>query len=243
MTPEPTLSVRFLGQFQYRGEVLWQTGPGFKHGREFLEYMAAYPRAAASYRTLEETFWPGRESDALRHRLHVAAAGARAALRQVLPAFDSIRALPGAYAWNPNIHIESDYRQLLACCEDGTIDAMKRGTALYTGEFCAGESADWIHALRARASLAYSTMLHGLADEAFLRKDYNAALRYGLQLVENDRGHEGASRLVMRAFAAMGRRDLALQEYEALQRWLLLHLAVQPSSATRVLRDELMAQP
>lgn len=239
VTLEPTLNVRFLGCFAYRAGGAWQTGPGFKHGREFLEYMTAYPRGPATYQRLEEAFWPGLESDALRHRLHVAAAGARAALRCVFPSFDSIRVLPGAYAWNPKLRIESDYNQLLRCCDEGNLDAMKRGVALYDGDFCAGESADWIHVLRARASSAYVTMLQTLAEDAFQRGDCATAVRYALQLVENDRGHEGASRLLMRSFAAIGCRDLAFAEYESLRRWLLLHLAVQPSAATTALRDEL----
>lgn len=235
------LYVRCLGNFQYRGGGSWESGPAFKHGREFLEYMTAYPRGAASYHTLEEAFWPGRESDSVRHRLHVAAAGARAALRSALPSVESIRVLPGAYAWHPAIDIKSDYQQLLECCDEGTIESMKHGIALYRGEFCSGESAEWMYALRARASAAYVTMLQALADAALQRGDNHTAVRYALQLVEADRGHEGATRLAMRAFVAMGSRGAALEKYEALRRWLRLYLAVEPSAATRALRDEVSA--
>lgn len=238
MTTELTLSVRFLGSFEYRGNGDWESGPPFKHGREFLEYMTVYPRAAASYEALEDAFWPARDGERARHRLHIAAAGARAALRRALPGVDAIRVLAGAYAWDARLRIVSDYHELLACCESGAVEAMKRGIALYVGEFCSGESAEWMYALRARASVAYVTMLQALADDALLRADYPAALRYALQLIEADRGHEGATRQAMRACMGMGCRGAALENYEALRRWLGVHLAVEPSGETRALRGE-----
>ena len=238
---DPTLTVHCLGSFGYRGDGAWQFGPAFKHGREFLEYMTTYPRAAAPYTTLEDAFWPGRENDTTRHRLHVAATGARAALREALPSVNAIRVLAGAYAWHPTVRIESDYHQLLACYDEGTVDAMKRGIALYQGEFCAGENAEWMCALRARAAAAYITMLQKLAEDALAHGDNPSVVRYALQLVEADRGHEGATRLVMQAFAEMGCRGVALEKYEQLRRWLHLHLGVEPSAITRALLHELMA--
>jgi DNA-binding SARP family transcriptional activator len=204
--------------------------------------MTAYPRAAASYGQLEDAFWPGRECETLRHRLHMAAAGARAALRKTLPTIDAICMVRGGYAWNPGLRIESDYQQLLSCYEQGTIDAMKRGIALYAGEFCSGESAEWMYALRARASAAYADMLERLAVGSFSRGDSHAALRYALQLIEADRGHEEATRLAMQSFAAMGRRRAALEKYQDLRRWLRLYLGVEPSVASILLRDEIACQ-
>ena len=205
--------------------------------------MTAYPRAAASCEALEDAFWPRREGvDGTRHRLHMAAAGARAALRRALPGIDAIRVLTGAYAWDPRLYIANDYQRLLACCEHGTADAMRIGISLYRGEFCSGENAEWMYAVRARASAAYVTMLQGLADDALARGDFATALRYALQLIEADRGHEGATRLAMRAFIGMGCRGAALEKYEALRRWLQLYLAVEPSADTRALRDEAVGE-
>ena len=239
---EQTLVVRCLGCFEFRGSGGWQRGPAFKHGREFLEYMTAYPRAAASYGQLEDAFWPGRECETLRHRLHTAAAGARAALRETLPTIDAIRIVKGGYAWDPSLRIESDYQQLLACYDEGTIDAMKRGIALYAGEFCSGESAEWMYALRARAAAAYVAMLENLAVGCLSRGDNQAALHYSLQLVEADRGHEEATRLAMQSFVAMGRRRAALETYEDLRRWLRLYLGVEPSMPTILLRNEIASE-
>jgi DNA-binding SARP family transcriptional activator len=194
-TADLTLHVRCLGTFSYRANGDWQSGPAFKRGREFLQYLSSYPRAALSRETLVEAFWPEVGLDAVRHRLHLAATGARAALRAVLPEIDAIRCVGNGYQWHPAIRINSDYEDLLGCCRDGTDAALKHGIALYAGEFCAGEVAEWMYALRARALHSYTTMLERLAEAAITRADYSAALNYALQLIEIDRGHEEATRL------------------------------------------------
>jgi len=234
-----SLQVRCLGSFAFRADGAWQTGPTFKRGRELLQYLATYSRAAVSRDTLAEIFWPDLDAEAVRHRLHLAVTGARASLRAAIPALDAIRCAGGSYAWHPSVRVETDYEAFLACYRDGSIDAQRRGVGLYAGDYCAGERAEWMYALRVRASSAFVTMLERLAEDAAARNDPATALDYGLQLVEADRGHEGATRLVMRAFAAVGRRGAALDEYDALHRWLRLHLNVAPSRATAALREEI----
>jgi DNA-binding SARP family transcriptional activator len=241
MRKPETLRVRCLGTFAYRGDGVWENGPTFKRGRELLQYLATYARAAASSETLVDAFWPDADNDAVRHRLHLAVAGARAALRQIFPTIEAIRCVGGSYGWNPALEIVSDVDQLFAYARAGTTDAMKRGVALYGGEYCSGENAEWMFALRVRAQSAYVTMLERLAEDAVERLDHATALEYALQLAEADRGHEGAARLVMRAFAAVGRRSAALAQYDALRRWLARHLNVEPSRATVALREEIAA--
>lgn len=241
MKTEAKLHVRCLGTFAFRGDGVWKKGPTFKRGRELLQYLATYSRAAVSRDTLAEVFWPELDADTVRHRLHLAVAGARAALRAAVPEIDPIRCAGGSYAWHPALCVETDYDAFFACQREGTLDAMRRGVALYAGDYCAGESAEWMYALRVRAQSAYVTMLERLAADAIGRDDPATALEYGLQLVEADRGHEGAARLVMRAFAAVGRRAAALDAYDALCRWLRRHLNVAPARATTELREEIAA--
>jgi DNA-binding SARP family transcriptional activator len=233
------LHVRCLGAFAFRSDGGWNYGPSFKRGRELLQYLATYPRAAASRETLAEAFWPELDADAVRHRVHLAVAGARAALRAVVPAVDAICCNGGSYAWHPGLSVDTDYAEFFACDREGTTDALRRGIGLYSGEYCAGESAEWMHPMRVRASSMYVSMLERLAADAVAHCDNAAALEFGLQLVEADRGHEGATRLVMRALAALGRRAAAVAEYDALTRWLRRHLNVTPSRATAALREEI----
>jgi DNA-binding SARP family transcriptional activator len=238
---ESVLRVRCLGAFSFRAEGAWSCGPAFKRGREFLQYFVSYPRAAASREVLVNVFWPTLDAETAAHRLHLAAAGARAALRAVSPEVDGIRSSGGAYAWDPAIVIESDAVSLLAAGRGNSLEEMERAASLYAGDYLAGDEAEWMYPLRVRCANAYAVILERLAMAAITRKDFAAGLEYALRLLEADRAHEAGTRLAMRTFAAMGRRGAALAVYDALSSYLHHHLALQPSAQTNELRARIVA--
>jgi DNA-binding SARP family transcriptional activator len=82
----------------------------------------------------------------------------------------------------------------------------RSAVALYAGEFLAGDNAEWMYPLRLRCVNAYVTLLERLAEAALGERDHASALEWSVRLVESDRAHEGATRLMMRALAASGRR-------------------------------------
>lgn len=235
------LHVRCLGAFAIRGAGEWLPGPTFKRGREFIQYLISYPRASVSRDALANIFWPDLDSDVATHRLHLAVAGARAALREVLPDVDGIRYCAGAYAWNAFVRVESDAQALQAASRSDSLEEMQAAVALYNGEYLAGENAEWIYPLRLRYTNAYEVVLERLAEHAFRCEDYAEALEYALRLVEVDRAHEGATRLVMRSFAAVGRRAASLDAYEQLAAYLQHHLGLKPSKQTIDLREAVIA--
>ncbi|HTV91898.1 MAG TPA: bacterial transcriptional activator domain-containing protein [Verrucomicrobiae bacterium] len=201
----------------------------------------SYPRAAASREVLVGAFWPALDAESALHRLHLAAAGARAALRALSPELDGIRCNGGAYAWRPGIVIDSDVELLLGASRGTSIADMERAAASYSGEFLAGEEAEWMYPLRVRCANAYAIILERLAEDQARRAQWGAALEYALRLVETDRAHEGATRLAMRALGAMGRRGAALAVYDALAAYLQRHLMLQPSAETCALRGAIIA--
>jgi DNA-binding SARP family transcriptional activator len=235
------LRVRCLGAFSFRSDGAWSSGPAFKRGREFLQYFVSYPRAAASREVLVNCFWPSLDPQTAAHRLHLAAAGARAALRAVSPRVDGIRCNGGAYAWDPAVAIESDAEQLLAASRTGSVAEMERAAALYGGDYFSGDEAEWMYPLRVRCANAFAVILERLAEHAIQGADHSAALEYALQLLEADRANEAATRLAMRALTATGRRGAALAMYEALASYLQHHLALRPSSQTNELRSSIVA--
>jgi DNA-binding SARP family transcriptional activator len=229
-----------LGTFLVGGPEGWNAGPAFKRGREFLQYLVSYPRSAAPRETLLNAFWPTLESTTALHRLHLAVAGARAALRALGPALDGIRCAAGAYFWDARVAIDSDATALLEAARSDAIAPMKAAADLYGGEYLAGEDAEWIYPLRLRCANAYAQILERLSEDAFGQADYPEAFDYAVRLVEVDRSHEGATRLVMRSLAAMGRRGAALAAYDALAAYLQHHLALRPCRETVDLRAEIM---
>jgi DNA-binding SARP family transcriptional activator len=238
---DAVLHARCLGAFAFRGTGPWFNGPTFKRGGEFLQYLVSYPRAGASRNVLASTFWPDLGADVAAHRLHLAVAGARAALREVFPHIEGIRYCGGVYAWNAFVRVESDAEALQAASRGDSIEAMHAATALYNGEYLAGEHAEWMYPLRIRYANAYEVILERLAERAIAREDYQEALEYALRLVEADRAHEGATRLVMRSLAAVGRRGAALEAYDQLAAYLHHHLTLKPSTQTLQLRETIVA--
>ncbi len=240
LSTEVVLQVRCLGAFAVRTEGEWTSGPAFRRGRELLQFFVSYPRAAASRDTLIGTFWPALDVETAAHRLHIAVAGARGVLRELAPELEGIRCSGSAYAWDPAIRVDSDAERLLAAARGASAEAMKAAVALYAGEYLAGEEAEWMYPLRLRCANAYAIILERLAESALARDDYAEALDYGLRLLETDRAHEGATRLVMRSLAASGRRGAALAAYGALAEYLKHHLALKPSRPTEQLRASIM---
>jgi DNA-binding SARP family transcriptional activator len=135
----------------------------------------------------------------------------------------------------PNFPSTSSH-ELISLYNEGTIDAARRGVALYAGEYCSGDVADWMYPMRALSACAYASMLERLAESAWTAADYMSALDYGFKLVGADRGNEAATRLVMRAFSKSGRPTKAIESYQALRQWLKDHLGVAPSAETESLR-------
>jgi DNA-binding SARP family transcriptional activator len=234
------LQFRFLGPFAICGEGAWHPGPPPKKGREFIQYLGIYPRRVATVEDLAAAFWPRCELEEVRHRIHLAASGARIFLRQILGGVDALKCLGGGYTWDPAMRIESDAERFIARSRYGTIEGFSDAIELYGGEFLAGETADWLQPMRVRLAAARSSALEALAAGAFAEGDYARALSFGLELVDAERGHESATQLVMRCFAKLGQRTRVLEQYMALKTYLDDQIGVDPSEETAQLAHQLI---
>jgi DNA-binding SARP family transcriptional activator len=235
------LHVRLLGGLAIRVGDSWESGPPPMRGRRLIAYLALHKQAVAPREVLMELLWPGVPGGDAAHRLHIAASGARAYLRRVLGGVDAIACVPGGYAWNKEITVTTDVDTFLHAAAGGR-DTLVTARSLYLGELLSGDEGDWIEPLRVRCAAIYTTVLERLAEEAMGQGEHAQALSLGLELVAFDRGHEGASRLVMRCFAALGRRGRALAEFEALRAHLRKHLGVEPTPETRQLIRSILGQ-
>ncbi len=173
--------------------------------------------------------------------MHLVVSAARAMLRTVLPGVEAVRSVRASYVWDESLAIESDFARFLALAESGDPADWHAALGLYGGEFLSGEDADWLLPMRVRCESAFITVLERLAEAASARGDHATAVMYGLDLIAAERSHEGAARLVMRAFAALGRRERARAVYEQLAAYLHKSLGVAPSSETTALLGELIA--
>jgi DNA-binding SARP family transcriptional activator len=237
--PYIEVEFRFLGQFSIHGKAGWEPGPSLKKGGELLQYLGAYPRRIATKDELASAFWPDLDPETVAHRLHLAASGARGYLRRLLDLPDAIVAVTGGYAWTPHACVRSDVEEFLDLCKSDAPASLERAVALYGGEFLAGETADWLQPMRVRCAVAYACALESLAHRAEAVHDFPTALSAAIKLHDAERGHEGATRLIMRCFAALGQRDRAERQYESLCEYLRLRLGVEPTHETTALARQI----
>lgn len=161
-------------------------------------------------------------------------------LREILGGFDAIRCTADGYGWHPSVRLESDLKTFTDLYDDGSATALRKAISHYQGELFEGEDADWFQPARVKFATMFASMTERLAWAAFEGGAFETALHYGLELLGVDRAHEGASRLVMRCFGAIGRRGRALAEYEALREYLRRHLCVEPMPETTALIATIM---
>jgi DNA-binding SARP family transcriptional activator len=239
----PTLRVACFGHFRIAGPSGWERGPEQKRAREVMQYLSLHPTSIAARERLTESLWPGETSDSVLHRLHAAVSGARTFLRRLLDGFDAIRCSDEGYFWHPEMRVVTDVVAFSELYRDGSASAARDAVALYGGELLAGQEADWLRPARVKYACMYASMVERLANDAFNAEAFEPALHFGLELLELDRAHEGASRLVLRCFEALGRRSQAQREYASLRAYLHKHLGIEPMPETTELIRTIMRQP
>lgn len=235
-----TLEFRLFGAFAVRSNDGWNSGPAPKKGRELIEYLALYPRRLATQDDLAAAFWPALDTEAVGHRIHLAASGARVFLRALFGGVDALQCVNGSYRWNPTVRVVSDVERFLDCGRRATVDAFRTALDLYSGDFLAGEMAEWLQPTRIRVASVRACALEALAKESLAHCEYATALSFGLDLIEAERGHESGARLVMQCFAALGLRARVLEQYLLLKAYLAEQIGVDPTEETAELARRLV---
>jgi hypothetical protein len=71
------LRLRFFGPFAISTADAWHPGPPSKNGGKLIQYLGVYLRRVATAEDLALAFWPHCDVYDVRHRVHLAASGAR----------------------------------------------------------------------------------------------------------------------------------------------------------------------
>jgi DNA-binding SARP family transcriptional activator len=228
----PMLRATCFGNFRVAAAGGWGRGPEPKRAREVMQYLILHPNGVAPRERLIDVLWPGDTSGVVIHRLHSAVSAARTFLRRAMDGFNAILCSDEGYGWDPRMRIECDVGTFVALYRDGSASAMTAAISLYRGELLEGQEADWVRPTRLKYASMYASMVERLSNNAIEAGDFEQALHFALELLEMDRAHEGASRLVLRCFEALGRRAQAALEYSSLRAYLRKHLGVEPMPET-----------
>src|SRR5262245_55442294 len=167
---------------------------------------------------------------------------ARASLRQTL---SELRGVLGASGQNTIIATKEtitwapgsawiDARVLETATECDNEDALRQAAALATGELMEGlvigEAGfeQWLASEREHFRLIASRIYARLMELAEHRGGLEDALTSGLKLLSVDPLQEHVHRALMRIYAAQGRHDAALAQYERCRQELVTQLSVSP---------------
>jgi DNA-binding SARP family transcriptional activator len=215
-----------------------------KRARALLAYLVRRQGAEAGRGVLTGLLWGDRSEAQARASLRQTLSEMRAALVNAspLPLFANNESV----TWVPN-SAWVDAEELERALASAGIDALRNAVKLLRGEFMEGFDLDepafeqWLATEREHFhQLTYATHSR-LMEQAELDGDFEAAINHGLKLVSFNPLGEQAHRALMRLYAAQGRPDAALAQYERFKGELASQLGVQPEPESETLARSIKA--
>jgi two-component SAPR family response regulator/Tfp pilus assembly protein PilF len=255
-TPEIVdLTVKMLGFVEiYRDKSkpfaadAWTT----RRARDIFCYIASSRHRRVEKDVLIDTFWSEEDLASIEKNFHPTishirkALNSRQALKQNFLVFRD-----GAYQLNPELSYSidtEDFDRFMAEAEkakrDGEDQAFRQNLdaahALYRGEFMAGIYEPWAEEQRGYYREQYARILNALAKSAFKEKNWSQSVKLAQEILQDDPFREDVHRLLMRVYAAQGKRSQVKEQFENLQKLLKAELGVEPEPQTRRILQELL---
>lgn len=246
----PPLAFRTLGRFEIRRGAYTIDGGVWerKVAERLVRFLLTRGGEGVPEDELLEAFWPGKPPASARRGLQTAISSARAVLD--LPWEQSrLRVQERSYALTLRdgdrldaAAFEAAALRALAAIGPERLAAMEAATRLWTGEPLVEERySDWAASWRERLSSLHADVLGALAEAHGQAGDQAAAARAARALVDLDPLDEHAQRLLMRAYAAAGRRGDALRQFLECRRALVAQLGIEPEAETLALQRRILA--
>jgi TolB-like protein/DNA-binding SARP family transcriptional activator len=217
---------------------------GSKKGRALIGYLALREGVQVPRTVLAGLVWGERSESQARASLRQTLSELRSALDE--PERPSIVATKDAVAWvGGSAWIDAAALETSADSHDGAV--LKQAAELFRGDLMEGLSIDepafeqWLAGERERFRLMIGRVHTRLMDQAEHDGRLAEALMHGLKLLSLDPLQEHVHRALMRLYAAQGRHDAALAQYERCRRELSDQLRVQPDDETERLARSIRA--
>jgi TolB-like protein/two-component SAPR family response regulator len=215
-----------------------------KKARALLGYLVQRGGTDVARSTITGLLWSERGEEQARASLRQTLSELRAALatssQQPINASNESITWAAGLAW-------IDIKELETAAESHDDEALREAVLLIRGEFMEGLSVDeaafehWLAGERERFRQLACTIHSRLMDRAERTGDIEEALNHGLKLISLDPLQEEVHRALMRLYAAQGRNDAALAQYERCKRELSSQLGVQPEPETETLARSIRA--
>lgn len=251
--PVVDLTLKLLGHIEIYRDPTKQFAPDAwttRRARDIFCFIATSRHRRVDKDVLIDTFWADSEIDVVEKNFHPTISHVRKALnsRQTIKQ-NFILYRDGAYQLNSELTYSIDTEEFSyfiaeaekAHREKDSANVWKNVEAahsLYRGDFMAGIYEDWAEELRGFYREQHSRILKSMTKFAFKEKNWVQALHYSSEILRDDPYREDIHALVMRVYAAQGKRSAVKEQYEKLQKLLKSELGVEPAVETkRVFQD------
>jgi TolB-like protein/two-component SAPR family response regulator len=215
-----------------------------KKARALLGYLALREGAEVPRSILIDLLWGERSEEQARGSLRQTLSELRATLSA--SAEPPIVATKEFVTWTPG-SAWIDARMLEAAAASEDENTLHDAAGLIGGElmegFSVGEASfeQWLSAERARFRLLAGTVYTRLMERAERDGEFEKTLAHGLKLLSLDPLQEHVHRALMRIYAAQGRHDAALAQYERCRAELSSQLGVGPDRESEELARSIRA--
>lgn len=247
----PTLTVYCLGTFRaYINERSIDNWNG-NNAKAIFKYMVVNRSRAIPVEILMDLFWRDDEPDTARRNLYQAIYLLRQALQSGAADYPYVLSTNGCYGLNPELNIWLDSEAFNDHCHDGqrfdrrqnTLKAIQEYEAadtLYEGDFLTEDVyEEWPSVQRQQIQNTYQDILNRLSRHHYQQKNWAMGIAYGQKLLNIDNCREDAHRGLMRAYASLNQRHLALRQFHNCAETLQDELGVSPAPQTIDLYEQI----
>jgi DNA-binding SARP family transcriptional activator len=253
------LEISLLGSFQARfnGADITDCLRTRKE-RAILAFLAEESRHAQTRERVAEFFWPERPESYARMNLRQALLGIRRAFGSEEYANGCLNFSEDNIQLNPRVLSldtqnfsqgilaikNHNHPNLTDCttCIEGLEGALKQYRGGFLQDMMLGdvlEFQEWLVMHRERYFNQVLVAVQMMSEIYYQRADYQLAHQYAWRYLELAPLEEAAHRMLMRLLAISGRRNAALQQYEACRMIVERELGLSPSAETRQLYEQI----
>lgn len=241
----PKLTIRAFGKTQvFLSDRLvtssdWQV----QTARDLFFLLLAHPEGL-NKEQIGEIFWPDSSTSELKLRFKNTIYRLRHAAGKDVILFQG----ESLYLFNREIDYEYDvesFQKELALAESAADrhekeNHLRMAVQIYRGPFLADSEDTWAETERERLFQEFMGALLQLAEMNLQAREFDTALEYCQRALKEDPCHEGAHRIAMQVYAAMGNRALVIRQYEQCRQALLDEVDALPSYQTKSLYESLI---
>ncbi|MER8508467.1 alpha/beta fold hydrolase [Mesorhizobium sp. M0563] len=229
-----------LGGFDFAGGAV---APVFsRKARAMLAYLALQSGHSQSREKLAALLWGGNSQTQARMNLRQALS----AIRKGMGASDGERFLSDGDSITLNLDdLDFDVARFESLAAGSDPEQLEQALVVYRGDLLDGFGLkeepfeDWLRVERERLRAIATIVLEKLVAHYSATNDLPSCLRAAVRLLALEPLREDIHRALMRTYAAQGRFNLALKQYERCRDVLQLQLRLQPEPETRQLYDDL----